>query len=560
MKSLRFRDWAAWLAAGTTGLGMATPSHAETRALLVGVWQFQSPIIPDLKGPENDLGAMETLVRSEGAKDVTVLRNDEASRTTVETALHALGLRAKPGDWILFYYSGHGAEAEAAIKGTRDGDRDQFVPLAKFDPDHQDVERFIVDKDFYAWIQRYIPPDVKVLMVADTCHSGTMNRSVDPAMFHFTPRLAFRGDSAAFKLIPRPAPRFPGVLAGNDGMTTSRDLAGPDRPDLPNVIYVGAAQDDQLALEAAMPVEGAPSRGLLTYSFEQALTARSADGKSLVADLDGDGKVSVSELAIYLDSQVRALTGQRQQPRTSYVSGNEGVALFAQVLPAPTTAPKRPLPGVYVADPSSVALPQGDAQPWTVAASAAQADFVWNPTTGTLLRRSGDTVASGLFRASGLRGAIEKWNAIDALRPYVDESRARLLIGPEANGARYQPGATVTVSLRHAGPAIARSYATIFNLASDGTVQLLYPVAADGDGLLGPDGVLPVIENRVVSPYGADHVVAVVTPGAPQPLRALLRTLDNQPAAAQIVEPVRKLIADPSQHGSISIAEIYSGR
>ena len=214
-----------------------------------------------------------------------------------------------------------------------------------------------------------------------------------------------------------------------------------------------------------------------------------------------------------------------------------------QVLPAPTTAPKRPLPGVYVADPSSVALPQGDAQPWTVAASAAQADFVWNPTTGTLLRRSGDTVASGLFRASGLRGAIEKWNAIDALRPYVDESRARLLIGPEANGARYQPGATVTVSLRHAGPAIARSYATIFNLASDGTVQLLYPVAADGDG-----------------PYGADHVVAVVTPGAPQPLRALLRTLDNQPAAAQIVEPVRKLIADPSQHGSISIAEIYSGR
>ena len=66
--------------------------------LLVGSWQFRSGLISDLGGPENDLMAMETLMRGQGATDITVLRNDGVSRTTVETALHALGLRSKPGD------------------------------------------------------------------------------------------------------------------------------------------------------------------------------------------------------------------------------------------------------------------------------------------------------------------------------------------------------------------------------------------------------------------------------------------------------------------------------
>jgi hypothetical protein len=538
----------------------ASPAHAETRALLAGVWNFGSPMIPDLKGPENDLGAMETLVRNQGATDVTVLRNDQVTRTTVETALHALGMRARAGDWIVLYYSGHGAEAEAAVKGTRDGDHDQFLPLGHFDLDDHEVapdpERFIVDKDFYEWLARYVRPDVQVLMIADTCHSGTMNRSVDSRAFHFTPRVALRGMADEMKLAARPAPRFGSVLA-----SASRDLATPvDRPDLPNLVFVGAAQDDQLALESALPDEGGPARGLLTYSLEQGLTQRGTDGKALLADLDGNGNVSVSELAVYLDGQVRTMSAQRQQPRVSYVAGRENDPLFIHTVASTPVVGAGPAKArVFVPDAKAQATLAGPDMPWTLAGSADAADFVWDYAQQTLLRRSGDAVAEGIGSTAALRGVIEKWAAVESLRPLINEARGRLVVGPQPLGARYRPGGQV--SLSYEGRAGAAGYATVFDLASDGTVQVLYPTAAeDGDGRLGENGSLSVFHSRVVPPYGADHVIALVTPTAPAALRALLRTLDNQRAPLQTIDQIRRLLAAVPGQTTLSIAEIYTGK
>jgi len=532
-------------------------AHAETRALLVGVWQFQSEFIDDLVGPENDLGAMEALVRGEGAKDVTVLRNDQVSRTTVETALHALGLRAKPGDWIVFYYSGHGAQAEAAVKGTPDGDLDQFLPLAKFDSEKQDAERFIVDKDFYAWLSRYIPRSVQVLMIADACHSGTLNRSIDRRAFHFTPRLAFRGNTADVALIPRPAPQFPSVLEGGETAAPS----ARDRADLPNLVYMAAAQDDQLASEASLPVQGAPSRGFLTYAFEQGLTTRGADGKALAADLDGDGKVTVGEIASYVDTQVRALTSERQQPRTAFTAGVDHIALFGALPPAPPLVAEPMQPGVFAADKAGMALLRGAAVPWRIAASAADADFLWDTAKRTVLHRSGDMVAEGVATSAALRGVIEKWNAVETLRPLLSEARARLTVGPDQPGARYRNGSTVSLSLEPVAQAGgAPLFATVFDLASDGTVQLLYPIeAVDGEGKLDGSAPKPVLQNRVVAPFGADHVVAVVSEARPDALRTMLRTVNGQRAAASLVEPIRALLAAGRGQTGLSIAEIYTG-
>lgn len=531
----------------------ATCALAETRALLVGVWQFQSRQIMDLRGPENDLLAMETIIRGQGASDVTVLRNDAVSRTTVETALHALGLRSKPGDWIMLYYSGHGAQAEATVKGTRDGDLDQFLPLAGFDPDVQDAERFIVDKDFYNWIARYVPRGVQVLMVADACHSGTLHRSVDQRAWGFTPRLALRSSAQELKLAARPAPRFPSVLAGE------RVPEEVTREDLPNLVYISAAKDDQLALEASLPVEGAPSRGLLTYSFEQGLTMPGPDGRTLAADADGDGTVSLGELAIYLNTQVRALTGQRQESNAVIPAGKEGLGVFASIVPPPAPPAPPPLPGLYVADAKRRASVTGD-YPWRLLPASAGADFVWDAGKGVMLRRSGDMVAQNVTDRAHVRGVIEKWDAVEALRPYLSENRARLMIGPQANGARYPSGAPVTLALRQeAGAPAGDRYATVFNLASDGTVQMLYPEPSDGSGKLAPGQSLPILDSQVIAPFGADHVVALVTRSAPDQFRTLLRTVEGQRAAARLVAPIKALLAGEGGTGALSIGELYTG-
>ncbi len=536
----------------TLSLG-ANGAMAETRALLVGVWQFHSNLIMDLRGPENDLAAMETIIRGQGATDVTVLRNDIVSRTSVETALHAMGLRSKPGDWILLYYSGHGAQAEAAVKGTRDGDLDQFLPLAGFDPDVQDAERFIVDKDFYNWIARYVPKDVQVLMIADACHSGTLHRSVDQRAWGFTPRLALRSASGELKLASRPAPRFPGILAGTEPVETV------DRADLPNLVYISAAKDDQLALEASLPVEGAPSRGLLTYSFEQGLTMPGADGKTLAADENQDGTLSLGELGAYLNVQVRALTGQRQESSSVIPPGRENIGVFAKILPPPAPPAAPPRPGLYVADAKRRASVTGDF-PWRVLPVAAGADFLWDAGKGTMLRRSGDVVAQQVIGVPQIRGVIEKWDAVEALRPLLSERAARLMVGPQENGARYPAGAPVALTLQQASDgASGERYATVFNLASDGTVQSLYPDASEGAGKLAPGQSLPILDSQVIAPFGADHVVALITGTPPDQFRALLRSVEGQRAAARLVAPIKALLAKDGGQASLSIGELYTG-
>lgn len=549
---------AAGLLLGLTAT-IAPSAHAEVRALLVGVSHFNSPIIPDLEGPTHDLAAMESLARKQGATDVTVLRDDSVTRTTVETALHALGLRSRPGDWILLYYSGHGAQAEAKVKGTRDGDQDQFLPLPSFDPDNQDPERFIVDKDFYDWLARYVAPEVQVLMIADTCHSGTLHRSIDPRSYRFTPRLALRAVASSLQLVPRPAPKFPAVLDYQTGDST-HPAGALEREDLPNLIYIAAAQDDELAQETPMPTEEGPSRGLLTYAFEQGLLNQGPDGKTLLADLDADGGVTAAEIAVYVDGQVRTLTGQRQTPRTSYVTGKETTRLFASPSVPKVAAAPNALPAVFAGDQRAKNMLSSPAASWKIAATAKDADFVWDYATGALVRRSGDVVASQVTTAAHLAGVLDKWNAVEALRPLINEARAQVSVSPQRAGARYAAGTTVRVTLKSRADLEPGAFATVFNVASDGTIQRLFPVdPTDGAGQLQPDGVLQLIEAQVVEPFGVDHVVAVVSQADQSDFRAFLKTLDGQRGMGKVVEPIKRILAAAPGRSSVSIAEIYTG-
>lgn len=543
-----------------TTLAPETAAHAEVRALLVGVSHYSSPAIPDLEGPTNDLEAMEVLARTQGAVDLTVLRDGAVTRSTVEDALHAIGQRSKPGDWILFYYSGHGSQAEARVKGTRDGDFDQFLPLPAFDPDNQDPERFIVDKDIYEWLSRYVPKDVQILMLADTCHSGTLHRSVDARSYRFTPRLALRAVASSLQLVPRPGPKFPSVLDRNPGEAPSAENT-VDREDLPNLVYLAASQDDELAQELAMPDEDGPSRGLLTYAFEQGIMRTGPDAKTRLADLDGDGAVTTSEITLYIESQVRSITGERQRPRASYVTGSEDLKLFARANLEPRKPEISLQPSVYASGGGGKLRLELDSPFWRLAKSGDLADFVWDMSNGDVIRRSGDVVAHDVDTAAKLAGVLEKWSAVEALRPMLNEGRATIAVAPLRPGSRYLMGAEVKVTLLTSQSLPTAAFATIFNVAADGTMQVIFPTTtADGTGQLAPGNVLPLIEAKVIEPLGVDHVVAVVSRKEPKEFRAFLRTLDGQRGFGKLVEPIFRLLASDPGGSSISIAQIYTAK
>jgi hypothetical protein len=531
----------------------ATPASAETRALLIGVSRYQSPVMPDLRGPANDLTAMEGLLRGMGAADVTTLRDAQVTRTSVETALQALGRRAAPGDWILLYYSGHGAQAAARARSADDGAYDQFVPLAGFDPARQDPERFIVDKDFYAWLKVYVPAEARVLMLVDSCHSGSMYRSVDPRSFAFASRLAFRGtDTRAIELVARPGPRLPAIQPN-----AAAAIAAEQRDDLANLVYIGASRDDQLALETELPQEGAPQRGVLTFAFEQGLTSVGANDSTPAADLDGDGTVTIVEMSSYLNSQVRLLSAQRQESTAYFPSAwSELPVLATSFSPRP---PLPPLPPAVRIVGGADGQPNAAANPlWRISSSPADADFIWDRRKGDVVRRSGDVVASQVATPAAFAGVIEKWDAIRALQPLVSELPAIVAVKPNGSDYVYGPGTPVILTLSRTGKGLGKRYATVFNLASDGTIQLLYPLITDGEGLL-PDAGLTVLETQIVAPFGVDHIVAITSPEEMDGLRAALRSASEQRAAGRVISLIRGDLRRARGRASLSIAELYTG-
>ena len=534
---------------------LAPAAHAETRALLIGVSRYDSPLIPDLAGPANDLTAMEGLARSLGASDIVTLRDAAVSRSSVEAAMQAMGRRAAPGDWILLYYTGHGAQAAAQSASASDGAYDQFVPLAGFDPGRQDPERFIVDKDFYAWLKRYAPSQVRILMMVDSCHSGTMHRAVDSRSFSFSGRLALRsGDQRAIELVARPGPRLPALQAA--GQETGAGIA---REDLPNLIYIGASRDDQLALETELPQEGAPRRGVLTFAFEQGLSTPGSNEASPAADLDGDGTVTVLEMSSYLNSQVRLLSAHRQESTAHFPSAWTDLPLFS-ALPTPRPPDSLPPPAVVIAGAAVEPATLVESPRWRITSSPADADFIWDVRTREVVRRSGDLVASDVASAAAFAGVLEKWQAVQALRPLLSELTMRMVVDPNGSDFIYPAGTPVKLAIGGTGRSTMSRYATVFNLAADGTVQLLYPLPADGDGLLPATGKVTILETSVVAPFGVDHVVAIATPELPGELRAALRNAEGQRAAGRLTGLIRASLKRARGKGSLSIAELYTGR
>ena len=533
-------------------LGFPSLAHSETRALLIGVSSYESPAVPDLVGPANDVPAMAALMRTMGASDITVLEDAAANRTSIESQIQSIGLRSRSGDWIVLYYSGHGAEAGAREAGA--ADPDQFILLPGFDPDKQDPERFVVDKDFYSWLRRYVPGDVRILMVVDSCHSGTMHRAIDPRLMSFTSRLGLRStDDRSFKLVERPGPRLPALNA-------SSEVAAGDARDLPNLVYIGASQDDELALETELPQEGSPQRGVLTFALEQGLSSPGAEPQSLAADLDLDGAVSVVELAAYLSGQVRMLSAQRQHSSAEFADTMSS-ALLLSSRPRPIASKPEALFAVAILDPQGAGPTTGASVPWRPAASPREADFQWLPKSGHVIRRSGDVVATGVTGADAMAGVIRKWSAVSALRPLVSEAGMQLTLDPLGEDMTYREGTAVTVGLSTSRPRLRRNrpqFATVFNLAADGTVQLLFPLMSDGTGMIGEGQDVAVLENRVVAPFGVDHIVALATPDRPQNLQDLLHALDGRSVVPGLVDQIKDTLRGARGAGSVNMLEIYT--
>lgn len=517
--------------AATVAVALSSPAHAEIRALLVAVSKYTDPI-PSLEGPPNDAAALRAVLEAQGAKDITALKDGQVTRANVRGALEAIGKRSKPGDWVIFFYAGHGAQAKARDATEADG-MDEFMALGGFRSSKPDPETFILDNDLRGWLMNFFPASVNVLQIADACHSGTLNRAI-AAPSRFKARNALSPMAISLPQGPRDAAAI-----------------APSNEDPPNLVYVGAAQDDQFALEGPLPLGDSPSRGLLTYALEGALQDRRPNGH-LAADADDDGKLSLAELASSLESRTRELSSTRQWSSAAVPARNERSVIFQPLkAPAPDNRPIQ----VKAADDQAADILAGRG-PWA-SIPRGTPDLTWSAKEGWVTDSRGDRVAEKLTSAEQLTGVINKRKAVSELAGSANERVLRVDIGPRKPGELYKNGETVDLAVTHKG---AAAYLTAFNLAGDGTVQMLYPLADEGDGKMGAGQVRVVMaRTRASAPFGVDNVVAIATPAEPKLLRQALARMDGKREAMAAAAAVRDELDQAKGQAALSLGELYTG-
>ena len=213
-------------------------------------WQFD-----DLDGAVNDVRLMKAVLQSLGFQDIVVLTDQEATADAILQALQKnLVDDAQPGDLRLFYYSGHGNHVKNRAS-TEQGQEDQtLVPADNWRnvPDVRDKE---ISRILFAAARK----GVKVTMIADSCHSGSLARG------------AWNASGKART--------NSGTRAGTPGATLDEPVANdpadrdpathqPIDPEALGVLTLAAAQPNQEARE--VQTEDGP-HGAFTWALAQSL-------------------------------------------------------------------------------------------------------------------------------------------------------------------------------------------------------------------------------------------------------------------------------------------------
>ncbi|HUU23266.1 MAG TPA: caspase family protein [Phycisphaerae bacterium] len=146
------------------------------KALIVGINAYRDA---PLQGCVNDAHAMHDLLTGSygfRGEDTRVLCDGRATADAIKHRLAWLVDGAKPGDTLVFHFSGHGSQVR---------DRGPLDELA----DHKDEilcpvdldwkEKVVTDDDLAAYFRK-VPKGAKLNVVLDCCHSGTGTRSLRP--------------------------------------------------------------------------------------------------------------------------------------------------------------------------------------------------------------------------------------------------------------------------------------------------------------------------------------------------------------------------------------------
>ena len=218
------------------------------RALLIGINKYRA--VTGLQGAVNDVETMrEILTKRWGflPANITMLTDEGATRENILAAIRHIVAVSEPQDTIYIHYSGHGSQVEDLNGDEEDGLDETLVPQDGRTNGVRDIVDDELD-DIFSSLRTH-----NVIVMLDSCHSGTATRSFD----------------VRARSVPQDM-RIDLYKTGVTGMTKR----GINPLKKARLVAIGAAADDEEALDG--PIDG-NYHGFFTYALARALTAADGD-------------------------------------------------------------------------------------------------------------------------------------------------------------------------------------------------------------------------------------------------------------------------------------------
>ena len=208
-----------------------------------------------------------------------VLMNHGVTHDSVHEAITAWLRQAPEGSTVLIYYSGHGSRTPDTNGDEQDGYDETIVPW-----DYGTKHQFIVDDELHRWLS-LLKAD-KVILIFDSCHSGTMERGV------YTARRIDTGSGS--RAIDPPL---------TDGLVSDLIPTAGTKGTWWKDFVITACKPNEAAYESP-----ALQNGALTYYLMEALKGK--------GDANGDGWVTTQEAYQYAAKMV-TLEFPKQHPQVA---------------------------------------------------------------------------------------------------------------------------------------------------------------------------------------------------------------------------------------------------
>jgi len=241
-------------------------SAQEKRALLIAIDKYNPPpgtklegssrsLFRDLDGCINDARSIHSIITNRfqfPAGNIDSLFNNAASRTGIINKINALLDGSNPGDVAFIYYAGHGSQVPNSLSQKENDKKDEsMVPSDTWKPGVKDIR----DKELAVIYNKFIDKGVKLTVIMDCCHSGSLSRGP--------------GDPGRFRFIADP---------NYDARDNSQPAVPENRPE-GIFLIMSAAQDNEFAQEQRD--ENNMPHGAFTLAFIQALNQQSVDASAL---------------------------------------------------------------------------------------------------------------------------------------------------------------------------------------------------------------------------------------------------------------------------------------